>query len=185
MEELTEFMAHCCAERKNKEATVAGTWMAVNFNHEQWGGLSLPLQHFRIQAVKKGIRRAHAEAENHARVRRPLTWEIISVVEESIGEWGVGGRIVWIGLALTYQLLLRASDLFAEEGGKVHEVYCLRRGDVAFFEKGVQLGPGTKEAADTMEIRFKVGKGDQGRKGAVAVRTKGSGGGSMEGRKGT
>ena len=117
-------------------------------------------------------------------VRRPLTWEMIRVMEESIGAWGVGGRIVWIGLALTYQLLLRASELFAEEGGKVQEVHCLRRGDVAFFGKGVQLGPGRREAADTVEIRFNGGNGDQGRKVAVAVRTKGSEG-SGKGRKGT
>ena len=43
-------------------------------------------------------------------------------MEASIGAWGVGGRIVWIGLDLAYQLLPRASELFAEEGGKVHEV---------------------------------------------------------------
>ena len=176
VEELTGFMAYCCAERKNMEATVAGKLMAVNLYHEQWRGLSLPLQHFRIQAVKKGVRRAYAEAGNQARVRRPLTWEMTRVMEESIGAWGVGGRIVWIGLALTYQLLLRASELFAEEGGKVHEVYCLRRGDVAFFDKGVQLGPGRREAADRVEIRFREGKGDQGKKGAVAVITQGSGG---------
>ena len=109
-------------------------------------------------------------------VRRPLTWEMIRVMEESIGAWGAGGKIVWIGLALTYQLLLRASELFAEEGGKVQQVQFLRRGDVAFFEKGVQMGPGRREATDTVEIRSKGRKGDQGRKGAVAVRTQGFGG---------
>ena len=46
---------------------------------------------------------------------RPLTWEIIRVMEESMGAGGVGGRIAWIGLALTYQLLLRGSELFAKE----------------------------------------------------------------------
>ena len=30
-----------------------------------------------------------------------------------------------------------------------------------FFEKGVQLGPGGKEAVDTVDIRFKGRKGDQ------------------------
>ena len=83
---------------------------------------------------------------------------------------------MWIGQALPQQLLLRASELFAEEGGKVHEVYCLRKGDVAFFEKGAQLGPGSRKAADTVEIRLNGGKGDQERKGAEAVRTKGTGG---------
>ena len=58
----------------------------------------------------------------------------------------------------------------------MHEVYYMRRGDVAFFEKWVQLGPGGKKAADILKTRFNGGKGDKGRKGAVAVRTKGSGG---------
>ena len=48
VDELTEFMAYCCAERKNMEATVAWNLMAVNVYQEHWGGLSLPLHHFRI-----------------------------------------------------------------------------------------------------------------------------------------
>ena len=55
VEELTEFMAYCCAERKNKESTVEGKLAAVNVYYKQVVGLSLPLQHFRIKAVKKGI----------------------------------------------------------------------------------------------------------------------------------
>ena len=90
VEELTEFMAYCGEEMKNKEATVAGKLMSVNFYHEQFGGLSLPRQHFRSQAVNKGIRWAYTEAGNRARVRRPLTWEMIRVMK---GEYRrVGSR---------------------------------------------------------------------------------------------
>ena len=92
--DLAELMTYYCAERKNKEVPVAGKLVAVNVYHEQWVGLPLPLQHFRIKAVRKGIKRAHVEALNQMRVRRPLTWDMIRVLEESIGEWGVGGRIV-------------------------------------------------------------------------------------------
>ena len=93
---------------------MAGKLMTVDFYHEQWLGLSLPLQHFRIKVARKGIKRAHVGAGDEKRVRRPLTWEMTRVMEESIGEWGVGGRIVWIGLALMFQLfLLRASEPFA------------------------------------------------------------------------
>ena len=73
VEELTECMAYSCAERKNKEAIVAGKLMAVYSYHEQWGKLYLPLQNFRIHAVKKGIRTAHSEEGNQTRVTRPLT----------------------------------------------------------------------------------------------------------------
>ena len=108
MEELAEFMANCCAARK-KEVPTAETLVAMTFYHEQWVGLSLPVQHVRIKAARKGIKTAHMEAGNQTRVRRPLTWEMIRVMDESIGEWGVRGRITWIGLALSYQLLLSAS----------------------------------------------------------------------------
>ena len=47
--------------------------MVVNVNHKQWGGLSLPRRYFKVKAVKEILKRAHAKAENHARVRRPLT----------------------------------------------------------------------------------------------------------------
>ena len=130
-DELTEFMSYYCAEWNNKDATVAGKLIPVNFYHEQRVGVSLPVQQSRIKAVKKGIKRAHVEAGNQTRVRRPLTWETIRVMEESIGEWSVGGRIAWIGLALSHQLLLRA--LFSGERGGAHHVYCFRRGNIAFF----------------------------------------------------
>ena len=158
-------MAYCCAERTNKEAAVAGKLMAVNFHHEQWRGLSLPLQHFRIKAVEKGIKRAHVEAENQTRESRPLTSEITRVMEEGIGEWGVGGRIVWVGLALTYQLLFRASELYAEEGRKVHEVYCLRRGDRCSLlrERGAP-GAGKEEGSGHCGCRLQGGERGPGEK---------------------
>ena len=53
---IAEFTAYCCTERKNKEATVVGKMVALNVYHEQWVRLSLPLQHFRIQAVRMGIK---------------------------------------------------------------------------------------------------------------------------------
>ena len=53
MDEPAEHMAYCCAARGNRESTVAGKLVAVNFFHEQWMGKSLPLNHFRIKAVRK------------------------------------------------------------------------------------------------------------------------------------
>ena len=117
--------------------------------------------------MEKRFKRALAEGKNHARVRRPLTWEMIRVVKESIGERGIGGRI---GQTWTNQLLLRATELSAEEGRK------LGRRDVAFFEKGVQLGARKEEGTDTIKIHFKGERGPgPGDIKAVAVRTTGLG----------
>ena len=104
-----------------------------------------------------------------------MTWAMLKEMEDTAGEWGVGGRIAWIGLALTYLLLLRASELYAEDSGRVHAQYCLRRKDIAFFAGNRQVEAGGDPGVDTVEIRFRGSKGDQSRRGAVLVRTKGDG----------
>ena len=73
-EELVQYMAFCCAVKTNIKTTVAGELEAVNFYHEQWVGLSLPISHVRVKAVRRGIKRAHVESGSQQRVRRPLTW---------------------------------------------------------------------------------------------------------------
>ena len=68
--ERAEFLAYCCAERNDRGATVVRKEMAVNVYHEQGVGLSLPL-HDRIRVARKEIDRAHGEAGNQTRVKRP------------------------------------------------------------------------------------------------------------------
>ena len=76
----------------------------------------------------------------------------------------MGGRVVWIGLALTYLLLLRASELFAEDDGRVHAVYCLRGGDVVFYAGERQVEGGKSPWIDKVEVRFRGSKGlEEGR----------------------
>ena len=58
---------------------------------------------------------------------------MLKEMEEAAKEWGVGGRVAWIGLASTYLPLLRASELFAEDDGSYHAVYGLRGGGVEFY----------------------------------------------------
>ena len=146
-----------------KEATVAGKLVALNFYNERWVGLSLPTSHVRVRAVRQGIKRAHVESGSGQRLRRPLTWRMLAAMEGCSQEWGMGVRVTWIGLALTYLLLLRASAIFAEQNRVSYELHCLRRGDVAFFRRGRQLGRGREQEADKVEVRFKASKGDQGR----------------------
>ena len=143
VDELAEYMTFCCAVRGNRESTVAGKLVAVKFFHEQWMGKSLPLNHFRIKAVREGIKRAHVEEGTQQRVRRPLSWEMLKEMEKAAKEWGVGRRVAWIGLPLTYLLLLRASELFAEDSGSVHTVYVLIGVDMTFCEGERQVEEGS------------------------------------------
>ena len=132
--ELEEFMEYCGAEKGNKETTIAGKLVAINFCHEQFVRPSMPLGNPLIRSVKQGIKRAHIEKGTQQRVRRPSTWGMLTRMQESIPCWGVGGRVVWIGLTLSNFLTLRASELFEGEKEDFLSIYCLRRGDVVFSE---------------------------------------------------
>lgn len=61
----------------------------------------------------------------------------------------------------------------------VCEVYCLRRGDIAFFKKKRQLTANDRYEADAVEVRFRGSKGIKGGRegrGGVMVRTNNEGG---------
>ena len=95
--------------------------------------------------------------------------------KEAAKEWRVGGRVAWIGLALTYFILLRASEVFAEDDGSVHAVYCLRGGNLAFYAGERLVVRGSSPVVNTAEVRFRRSKRGQGRKKAVLGRTEGGG----------
>ena len=67
---------------------------------------------------------------------------------------GVGGRVAWTGLALSYILMLRATELFAWENGDFHIIYCLRKGDVVFFRNNEQSGEGGRQEADKVCLLY-------------------------------
>lgn len=54
-------------------------------------------------------------------------------MEGATKEWVVGGKIALIGLALSYLMLLRASESFAEDDCRLPSVWCLNEEEVAFY----------------------------------------------------
>lgn len=71
-------------------------------------------------------------------------------------------------------LLLRASELFAKDAGEgIHGVFCVRSGDTAFFRGDHQAFGSRVEDAYKAETMFRGSKGDQGRNGAILMRTVG------------
>ena len=87
VDELAEYMAYCCAIRGNRETTVAGKLVTVNFFHEQWVGRTLLSNYFQIKAVKEGKKR-------RTRGGHPTTGEEAAVVGDDVrsgrGDQGVG-----------------------------------------------------------------------------------------------
>lgn len=76
-------------------------------------------------------------------------------METTAKEWEVGRRGAWRGLVLTYFMLERASELFAEDDGRVHALYCVRGGDVTFYAGERQKEGGSSLGIDTVDVRFR------------------------------
>ena len=120
----------------------------------------------------KGIDRAHGKSEIKPRVRKPLSWDLLLLKGKSVlQETGEGG-VVWMGLALSYFLLCRASEMFAYANGLVHLEFCLTRGDLSFFRGPLQVKWSERREADRVEVCFRASKADNKRLGAVVTRTR-------------
>ena len=82
-----------------------------------------------------------------------------------------GGRVMWLGLAVSYFLLCRASELWAYADGKVHPEFCLTREGLTFPPGGLQIEFGNRSTATAVKIRFVASNCDQKRAGCTITRT--------------
>lgn len=170
--EITEFMAFRCFVCKNQSQTIRGYLAAIKYFHKMFAGWELPTSHCMVIAVEKGIDRAHGKSDIKPRVRQPLTWAMLTDGKSALTDGGIGWQVVWLGLALSYFLLCRASEIWAYNNGLVHSEYCLTRGDLTFFVGPVQLEFSDRRKADRVEVRFRASKTDKKRLGAIVTRTK-------------
>ena len=165
---LFEYVAYAFATKKLPSATIESHLSAIKFFHRISRGFELDTTHPVIASALKGAARSHAEMGNQATVRRPVSWAMLLAGETLIPAWRNAGRVLWPALCASFCFLTRASEMFAETRSRIHETYCLRRTNVAFFSGRVQLGVAQWSTADRVEVRFLGSKGDQLRKGDFA-----------------
>ena len=170
--ELTTFTSYRCFVFKNQSQTVRGYLSAIKFFHKMYAGWKLPTTHCMVLAVGKGIDRVQGKGDVKSRVRKPLSWDMLWDGKNEVLTAEGGGPVMWMGLALAYFFLCRASELFAYDSRMVHPDYCLTRRDLAFFKDVQQLKWVDRREADKVEICFRASKADQKRIGAVVTRTR-------------
>ena len=170
--EVLEFMACRCFVHNNQQSTVRGYLAAIKYFHKMYAGWELPTSHCMIAAVGKGIDRAHGMVPRKAPVRLPLTWSILSQGQPVVSTSVDGGRVMWLGLALSYFLLCRASELWAYANGKVHPEFCLTRNCLTFFRGEAQVAFENRFCASAVQVRFVASKSDQKRAGCTITRTR-------------
>ena len=84
---------------------------------------------------------------------------------------------MWPCLALSYFLLCRASELWANANGKVHPEFCLTRNCLTFPRGQGQVAFENRSSTNTtvVQVRFLASKNDQKRAGCTITRTRASG----------
>lgn len=123
----------------------------------------------------KGIDRAHGKSDVKPRVKNPLTVDVLFSARQTEPGETRESRVVWIGLARSYLLLCRVSDLgliWAYNDGLKHPDFCLRRENLSFFAGLRKLAWDDKHRADRVEVRFRASKADNKRLGAIITRTR-------------
>ena len=65
-----------------------------------------------VVAVGRGVSRAHGRSDVRPKMRKPLTrWDIYASAFFFFANLGHEWSAVWMGLALSYHLLCRASEI--------------------------------------------------------------------------
>lgn len=169
---LIDFAAWCFQSKGNLASTISGKFAAVQYFHRTEMQVEIATTSPLIKCALRGIARLHIDQGIRHRVRLPVTWKMLLEGERLIPAWGVGGRVLWLCLSLSYFLIARSDEIFASSSGQVHPAHCLTRKDVAFFRGDIQLDYTHWRQADTVEVNFRGHKGDQAQKGNVRVRTR-------------
>ena len=160
MSNLLRFMASRCFVHNNRQSTVRKNLASTKFFHKMFAGWDLPMSNCIIAVVGKGIDRAHGMSKRKAQVRLPLPWLLLSQDREALASMEDGGRVMWLGLAVSYFSLCRASELRAYADGKVHPEFRLTRECLMLSREGVQFELGNRSTATVVQMRFVASKFD-------------------------
>lgn len=183
---LFEYVAYAFATKMLRSATIEIHLSAIKYFFSISRGYEPDTTPPVLASALKRAARSHDDAGNQASVRRPISWVMLLAGESLVPTWRTGGRVLWLALCASFRFLTR-EVILAGTRSRVHESYCLRRADVAYFRGMAQLEDSLWSTAGRVEVHFRGSKGDQMREGAVLTsvrkgppRPVGAGGGAVD-----
>lgn len=103
----------------------------------------------------EGSVRSQAVAGSRSRVKRPVSSSMLRGGEHFAQTWGDGGRALWLTSGGSI-FFWREREKCLPRRVRAHEVYCLKRPDVDFFQGESELKRGRWSTADRIKVRFEV-----------------------------
>ena len=120
------------------------------------GGWGLPNSYVVLHDRGRGYRDIHGtrHGKQKKQVRLSLTWALLAQGRQIVLSMEGGGYVMWLGLAVSYFLLYRASELWAYANGQVHPGICLTRNCLNFFHGGAQAAFENRSTATAAQENF-------------------------------
>ena len=87
---LFEYVAYAFATKKLRSATIESHSSAIKFFHRISRDFELDTTHPALARALKGAARSHADVDNQAAVRRPVSWAMLLAGETLIPAWRNG-----------------------------------------------------------------------------------------------
>lgn len=137
--QLTVFMTSRCLVHANQSGTIRAYLAAIEYFHQMYAGWALSTKHLpncgsKYYCNRPSTRQSKVEAQSEA-----LTFQMLTKGRHMLDRSDEGGNRSCnrMGLALSYFLLCRASELWAYNHGLVHaDDFCLTIGNLQFVEVG-------------------------------------------------
>ena len=102
---VIDFAAWCFESKGNLASTISGTIAAVQYIHRVEAQVDIITTSPLIRCALKGNARSHVEAGTRHRISLPVTRRMLLDGESLIPAWGIGGRVMWLCLSLSYFLI--------------------------------------------------------------------------------
>lgn len=126
-----------------------------------------------IDEVLEETDRARGGSTTFVRGRRPLTWQLLREGRQVVCQSEEEGVVPWVGLALSYVLLCRASDFFAYDNTELTRLECcLTCRDFSFRLDSLTLSRQNRETVDPVKVAFRVSQTEQTRQRATITQTR-------------
>ena len=110
---LIDFAAWCFDSKGNLASTISGKYAAVQYYHRVEAQAEIILTSPLIRCALKGTATSHVKASTRHRVRLPVTWIMLLDGESLIPARGIGRRVMWLCMSLSYFLVARSDEIFS------------------------------------------------------------------------
>ena len=147
-------MASTCSVLGIQQATIKDHRLAIGSFHRVSSSLEFDTRHTLTSNALKSLDQGRAQVGTEQKVRRRTAPSVLSGGATLTPLWGVGDGVLFLALGTSFLFLARATEMIAFSINTIHAGDGLRRGDVSFVKRAVQVSVGQQHLTGRVGLRF-------------------------------